>query len=85
MRLPSVQDWWRRLTRNRVSPLDVAIGLFLSVYAVLLVTGAFDVNGPPRLIPALAVLTMTLPVVWRRRGRSRWRWSSAAVPSSTAW
>ena len=67
MRLPFAQDWWRRLTRDRVSPLDVGIGLFLSVYAVLLVSGVFD---PPRRlapVPALAVLSMTLPVIWRRR------------------
>lgn len=67
MRLPPAVDWWQRLTRDRVSPLDIGIGLFLSVYAVLLVTGVFDPRGRPVPAPALAVLTMTLPVIWRRR------------------
>ncbi len=55
------------VTRDRVNVLDVAVGLVLSVDGVLIVTGVLDGDGRVRVVPALGVLAMTLPVIWRRR------------------
>jgi signal transduction histidine kinase len=51
-----------------VGILDLAIGLVLAGFGVALVTDAISTPGHHGGVPAsLAVLTMTLPVVWRRR------------------
>jgi signal transduction histidine kinase len=62
--------WWLRLIRSagRVSVLDVVLGVGLAGAGVALVTGL--TGSPGRhggVAAALAVLTMTLPVIWRRR------------------
>jgi signal transduction histidine kinase len=62
--------WWLRPLRSggRVSVLDVALGVALAGFGVGLVTGL--IGSPGRhggIAAALAVLTMTLPVVWRRQ------------------
>jgi signal transduction histidine kinase len=63
-------DWYRSalVSAGRVSPLDVVLGVGLAGFGIALVTGL--TNSPGRhggVAAALAVLTMTLPVVWRRR------------------
>jgi signal transduction histidine kinase len=51
-----------------VSLLDVGIGVALSVYGVILVSGAVHNNTDHAGVAASAlILLMTLPVVWRRR------------------
>jgi hypothetical protein len=65
------ENWWLlRLLRSagRVSVLDVVLGVGLAGAGVALVTGL--TSSPGRhggVAAALAVLTMTLPVIWRRR------------------
>jgi signal transduction histidine kinase len=69
--LPSQAHDWRlhRLTVGEgVSLLDVGLGIALATFGIALVTGI--ISSPGRhggLAAALAVLTMTLPVIWRRR------------------
>jgi signal transduction histidine kinase len=51
-----------------VSVLDVAVGLALSAFGIILVSGADSANSKHTGAAAAAmVLLMTLPVVWRRR------------------
>lgn len=67
MPAPRLGDTIRRAF-VRVSPLDVLIGVALSAFAIVLVTGV--THSPGRhggLGASLAVLTMTAPVIWRRR------------------
>lgn len=60
-------EWRWLVSRDRVNVLDAAVGLLLSVVGVLIVTGVLDGHGRASIVPALGVLAMTLPVIWRRR------------------
>jgi hypothetical protein len=66
--LPQPRQVWRYVAPGeRVSELDIAVGVLLATFGVLLVT-KYGAPGPHGGVgAALAVLTMTLPVVWRRR------------------
>ncbi len=47
---------------------DIALATFLSLYAVVLTSGAFGIANPHRgAVAAAAVLVMTVPVAWERR------------------
>ena len=67
VQLPAFSKGTWLASRDRVNALDVAVGLVLSVDGVLIVTGVLDGDGRVRVVPALGVLAMTLPVIWRRR------------------
>jgi hypothetical protein len=67
LQLSSAREWRWLASRDRVNILDVAVGLLLSVDGVLIVTGVMDGRGRPAIVPALGVLAMTLPVIWRCR------------------
>jgi hypothetical protein len=62
--LRSRADW----TAGGLSVLDIAAAAILSAYAVGLTSGALHTNHPHGGVGAsIGVLTMTLPVAWRRR------------------
>ncbi len=70
MREQTALTWPRPQLRafTSVSLLDIALGVLLGAFGVALVTGL--TSSPGRhggVLAALAVLTMTVPVVWRRR------------------
>jgi hypothetical protein len=67
LQLSTAGEWRWLASRDRVNVLDVAVGLVLSVDGVLIVTGVLDGHGRVSIVPALGVLAMTLPVIWRRR------------------
>jgi signal transduction histidine kinase len=70
MKQSRIVKWWRQPLPGiaGVSVLDLAIGLALAGWGVAMVTGYTHSTGRHGGVgAALAVLTMTLPVAWRRR------------------
>jgi signal transduction histidine kinase len=66
----SLASWlWRPAGRLReIGWGDVVLATFLSLYAIVLVSGAFNIANPHRgPVAAVAVLAMTVPVAWERR------------------
>ena len=67
----TVAAWARQVTAAKVGglpALDLAVAIFLSVYAAVLTSGAVDTGHPTGGLGAsVAVLAMTLPVAWCRR------------------